>query len=86
MAFARMGALCFLAAAVLSACARSPLEGPPDAQLSYYEVSALAVAAAKVHGVALENYPPPVVSFNHSKAKPTWRAWNCLRLDSMAWR
>ena len=74
MACARTTALCFLAAALVASCSRSPLKGPADAKLTYYEASALAVEAAKANGVSLEKFAPPVVSFDHSAAKPTWRA------------
>jgi hypothetical protein len=51
---------------------RSPLEGPPDAQLSYSEVKALAEQAAKANGIDLGGYDEPVLRFEGAKAKKEW--------------
>jgi predicted small lipoprotein YifL len=59
-------------ALVLAACGRTPLDGPPDAKLTYYQASALAAKAAKASGIPTDNYNVPVVSFD--KGTGEWRA------------
>ena len=51
---------------------RSPLDGPPDAKLSYSEVKALAEQTAKANGIDLSSYDEPVLRFEGDKAKKEW--------------
>jgi hypothetical protein len=67
-----------LAAVVATALAgggctkRSPLDGPPDAKLSYSEVKTLAEQTAKANGVDLSGYDEPVLRFEGANAKKEW--------------
>jgi predicted small lipoprotein YifL len=51
---------------------RSPLDGPPDANLSYSQVKALAEQTAKANGIELNGYDDPVLSFEGASTKKEW--------------
>jgi predicted small lipoprotein YifL len=67
-----------LAAVVAAALAgagctqRSPLDGPPDAKLSYSEVKGLAEQTAKSNGIDLGGYDEPVLRFEGAEGKKEW--------------
>ena len=71
LAFA-FAAVVAMASAGLSCTKRSPLDGPPDAKLSYSEVKALAEQTAKANGVDLSGYDDPVLRFEGANAKKDW--------------
>jgi hypothetical protein len=56
----------------VSGCQRSPLDGPPDANLTYSQVRAIAETTAKANGIELRGYDDPVLRFVGSGAKKEW--------------
>jgi hypothetical protein len=60
--------------ALLASCSgRSPLDGPPDARLTYNEASAIAMDAAKANGVKTAEYNQPVLNFDKQRHGAEWR-------------
>jgi hypothetical protein len=51
---------------------RSPLDGPPDANLSYGQVKEIAERTAKANGIELGGYDDPVLRFEGAGAKKEW--------------
>lgn len=60
------------AVVAVSCSQRSPLDGPPEAKLSYSEVKEIAGKAAKSNGIALSNFDEPVLRFEDKNAKHEW--------------
>jgi hypothetical protein len=60
---------------------RTALDGPAGAVLTYNDVTALAVDAAKTGGTDVAEYSPPVLSFDTTKSQDQWRAKFTLKDD-----
>jgi predicted small lipoprotein YifL len=57
----------------VAACGqRSPLDGPPDAKLSYSQVKKIAEQTAKANGIELAGYDDPVLRFEGAGQKKEW--------------
>src|SRR5690349_17266252 len=69
---ARIAVIAVLALPTSACQGRSPLDGPPDAKLTYSEVRKLADDAAQANGVALGKYNEPVLRFNKSNGLSEW--------------
>jgi hypothetical protein len=69
---ARIALVAVLAFSVSACQGKSPLDGPPDAKLTYSEVRKLADEAARAKGIELSKYNEPVLRFNKSNDRSEW--------------
>jgi hypothetical protein len=73
-AFASILTIAAAVVLVVACSGRTSLDGPAGAALTYNEVTALVMDAAKTSGADVTEYSPPVLSFDTTKSEDQWRA------------